>query len=47
MDEPELPEGLTQEEIDEYREAFGMFDINGDGASIRVERVMLCFPSCA
>jgi Ca2+-binding EF-hand superfamily protein len=23
---------LTQEEIDEYKEVFGMFDINGDGA---------------
>ena len=27
---------LTQEEIDEYREAFGMFDINGDGASLHI-----------
>jgi hypothetical protein len=32
MDEPDVAEGLTQEAIDEYREAFGMFDINGDGA---------------
>ena len=24
---------MTQDEIDEYREAFSMFDINGDGAS--------------
>ena len=32
MDEPDdSAEKLTQEEIDEYREAFGMFDINGDG----------------
>jgi hypothetical protein len=36
MDDDDLPGGLTQEEIDEYREAFGMFDINGDGASRRV-----------
>jgi len=24
--------GMTQQEIDEYQEVFGMFDINGDGA---------------
>ena len=24
--------GMTKEEEEEYREAFGMFDINGDGA---------------
>ena len=30
MDEDPIS-GLTQEEIDEYKEAFAMFDINGDG----------------
>ena len=31
--------GMTKEEEEEYREAFGMFDINGDGAS---RAVFLC-----
>ncbi|CAB9523971.1 Putative calmodulin-like protein [Seminavis robusta] len=30
MDEDPIA-GMSQEEIDEYKEAFGMFDINGDG----------------
>ena len=29
--------GMSQEEIDEYKEAFGMFDINGDGAFPRCD----------
>ena len=31
MADPNPISGMTQEEIDEYKEAFGMFDINGDG----------------
>jgi len=33
-DEQNPLEGMTQEEIDEYREAFSMFDINGDGTLV-------------
>ena len=33
-DDPNPISGMTQEEIDEYKEAFGMFDINGDGESL-------------
>ena len=32
MSDPNPISGMTQEEIDEYKDAFGMFDINGDGA---------------
>lgn len=37
MSDPNPISGMTQEEIDEYRGAFGMFDINGDGAFLLID----------